>query len=85
MGMIIGRSVTPLKASDIAGRLRRETVRHSDDNSRWKVQNVLGVVMSGLTPLHENGPCGRRRRSAQHIVGLGAFSEQTARLAAMLF
>jgi len=33
--------------------------------------------MSGRsTPLHENGPCGRRRRSAQDIVELGAFSEQ---------
>ena len=32
--------------------------------------------------MHENGPCGRRRRSAQEIVELGAFSEQTAWIAA---
>jgi hypothetical protein len=40
MGMIIGRSLTRLNPSDIAGVRRREMVRRSDDNSRRKVQNV---------------------------------------------
>ena len=41
MGMIIGRSITPLNSLRTlrTGR-RRKTVRRSDDNSRWKVQKV---------------------------------------------
>jgi hypothetical protein len=51
MGMIIGRSLTPLNSSRTFRAVRRrETVRHSDDNSRRKVQNVRGVVMIGGSP-----------------------------------
>ena len=50
--MIIGRSLTPLNYSrTLRAVRRRETVRRSDDNSRRKVQNVRGVVMSGAHPV----------------------------------
>src|SRR5260370_38172681 len=43
MGMIIGRSLTPLNSSrTLRAVRRREMVRCSDDNSRRKVQNVRG-------------------------------------------
>ena len=43
MGMIIGRSLTPLNSSrTLRAVRRRETVRRGDDNSRRKVQNVRG-------------------------------------------
>jgi hypothetical protein len=43
MGMIIRRSLPPLNYSrTLRAVRRRETVRRSDDNSRWKVQNVRG-------------------------------------------
>jgi hypothetical protein len=45
MGMIIGRSRTPLKSSKTLRAVRRrETVRRSDENSPLKVQNVRGQL-----------------------------------------
>ena len=43
IGMIIGRSLTPLNSSrTLRAVRRRETVRRSDDNPRRKMQNVRG-------------------------------------------
>jgi hypothetical protein len=43
MGMIIGRSLTPLNYSrTLRAVRRREMVRRNDDNSRRKMQNVRG-------------------------------------------
>ena len=50
MGIIIGRSLTPLNSSrNAAGRpRRRERVRGSDDNSRREVQNVREGSSAGI-------------------------------------
>ena len=47
MGMIIGRSLTPLP-EDMRAVRRRETVRRCDDDSRRKVHNLRGDSCDGL-------------------------------------
>jgi hypothetical protein len=52
--MIIRRSLTPLNYSrTLRAVRRRETVRRSDDNSRWKVQNVRGASCDKRVNCHE--------------------------------
>jgi hypothetical protein len=52
MRMIIGRFVHIAQLlEDIAGRPPTWIVGLSDENSRGKVQNVRGVVMSGAHPV----------------------------------
>jgi hypothetical protein len=58
MGMIIGRSRTPLKSSKTLRAVRRrETVRRSDENSPLNVQNVRAdscVSRLGDQPVEES-------------------------------
>jgi hypothetical protein len=52
MGTIIRRSVAPLNCSRTLQAFRGyATVCHTDDNSRRKVRNVGGVIMSVAHPV----------------------------------